>query len=199
MRTVHDQPRESLPPPQSPPRAVKLVGALTALWCLGFAVVNVVFELSDRFSSGPYAAYASGLTVMNWLVIVLKLLGAVVSLLSIADRARWPSPATLGVLLWGAFSTIGVYAAGSLVQAIGMASGLMGDPGDIDVAGVAYVLFFLAAAVGFGILAVSHSRRHGLRKRVAMIGMLGAPAMLLVILVVMPALLVGLGIMPADA
>jgi hypothetical protein len=161
--------------------------------------VNVVFELSDRFSSGPYAAYASGLTVMNWLVIVLKLLGAVVSLLSIADRARWPSPATLGVLLWGAFSTIGVYAAGSLVQAIGMASGLMGDPGDIDVAGVAYVLFFLAAAVGFGILAVSHSRRHGLRKRVAMIGMLGAPAMLLVILVVMPALLVGLGIMPADA
>ena len=56
---------ETPPATRRPGRAVRVIGVLTALWFAGFAVVNVVFELSDRFSDGPYAEYAAGITVMN--------------------------------------------------------------------------------------------------------------------------------------
>jgi hypothetical protein len=59
------------------------------------------------------------------------------------------------------------------------------------------VLFFIAAAAGFGILAISYSRRHQVRKAFALIGVVGAPVMLLLVLVIVPTVLVGLGIMPA--
>jgi hypothetical protein len=187
---------ETPPATRRPGRAVRVIGLLTALWCAGFAVVNVVFELTHRFSDGPYAEYAAGITVMNWLVVGLKALGATVALLSIADRSRWPSPTALTVLVWGAFATIAVYATGSVAQWIGMASGLTGRTGQLDAAAVAYVLFFIAAAVGFGILAISYYRRHQVRKTFAFIGVVGAPVMLLLVLVIVPTVLVGLGVMP---
>lgn len=59
------------------------------------------------------------------------------------------------------------------------------------------MLFFIAAAAGFGILAISYSRRHLVRKALALIGVVGAPVMLLLVLVIVPTVLVGLGIMPA--
>jgi len=188
---------ETPPATRRPGRAVRVIGVLTALWFAGFAVVNVVFELSDRFSDGPYAEYAAGITVMNWLVVGLKALGAAVALRSISDPSSWPSPTTLAVLLWGAFATIGVYAAGSVAQWIGMASGLTSRTGELDAAAVAYVLFFIAAAAGFGTLATSYSRRHRIRTSFALVGALGAPVVLLLILVVVPAILVRLGVMPA--
>jgi hypothetical protein len=177
--------------------AVRVIGILTAVWCAGFAVVNVVFELTDRFSDGPYAEYADGIAVMNWLVVGLKAAGAAVSFRSVFDRSRWPSPTTLAVLLWGAFATIGVYAAGSVRQWIGMTSGLTGQPSDLDAADVAYVVFFIAAAAGFGTLAISYSRRHRIRQWCALIGIVGAPIVLLLVLVVVPAVLVHAGVMPA--
>jgi hypothetical protein len=185
------------PATPDPALAVTVIGILTALGCLSFAVVNVVFELTDRFSDGPYAEYAGGITVMNWFVVALKALGAAVALRSVADRYRWPSPTALAVLLWGAFTTVGVYAAGSIAQWIGMASDLTSNASDVRAAEVAYVLFFVAAAVGFGTLAISSSRRHRIRPRWALIGALGAPVVLLLVLVVVPAILVGLGMMPA--
>jgi hypothetical protein len=188
---------EVQPATRGPALTVKVIGILTALWCAGFAVVDVVFELTGRFSDGPYAEYAEGVTVMNWLVVGLKALGAAVALRSVADRYRWPSATMLAVLLWGAFATIGVYAAGSVVQWIGMASGVMSHTGELDAADVAYVLFFIAAAAGFGTLATSYSRRHRIRKSIALAGALGAPVVLLLILVIVPAVLVGLGVMPA--
>jgi hypothetical protein len=179
------------------PRPVVAVGVLTALWCVGFAVVNVVFELTDHLDDGAYAEYAAGFTVMNWFVVVLKLVGAAVALLTVASRPRWPSPSVLAVLVWGAFATIGVYAVGSAVQAIGLATGLLGDPDVVDAAGVAYVLFFLAAAAGYGVLAVSYARRHRTRRATVVLGILGAPAMLALLLVAGPALLAALGVMPS--
>ena len=65
-----------------------MIGVLTALWCTGFAVVNVAFELAGRFRDGPYARYAAGIAVMNWFVVGLKAVGAAVALRSISDRPR---------------------------------------------------------------------------------------------------------------
>ncbi|MBG6091302.1 hypothetical protein [Actinomadura viridis] len=183
--------------PTRPGTGVIVTGALVALCCLTFAGVNVVFEMSGRFTEGPYAEYASGLAVMNWVVVGLKVLGAAVALLSVARiRAALP-PALLGILLWGAFALLGVYALGSVGQAIGMATGLTGDAEQIDLAGVGYVFFFLLLVVGYGVLAISYSRRLALPKRVAVLGALGAPVGLGVILLAIPALLAALGLMPS--
>lgn len=169
-----------------------------ALCCLGFAVVNIVLELTDHFADGPYAEYSTGLAVMNWLVVGLKLAGAAVALLSVAGRPRVLPPAVLGVLLWGAFAMLAVYGVGSAIQAIGMASGLTGSADQPDLAGVAYVLFFLVVGAGFGVLAITHRRRLRLRKGVIVLGVLGAPLALAVILLWMPLLLAAVGVMPAS-
>lgn len=173
-----------------------VVAVLVAVACLGFAAANVAFEVTGRFADGPYAEYASGLTVMNWLVVVLKLAGAAVAVLSVVGP-RSGRPAVLGALVWAAFGTLGVYAAGNVVQAAGLALGATGSPDQIDLAGVGYVLFFLLLATGFGILAVSYSRRQGLRRPVALAGVVGAPLVLGSLLVGFPALLAALGVMPA--
>ncbi|MGC5022651.1 hypothetical protein [Micromonospora sp. DT47] len=187
--------------PQAPARpgiGITATGRLMALCCIGFAVVNIVFELTDHFADGPYAEYSTGIAVMNWLVVGLKAVGAAVALLSVASRPRFLPPVFLGVLLWGAFAMLAVYALGSVVQAIGMASGLAGSADQIDLAGVAYVLFFLLVAAGYGVLAISYSRRFRLRKGVVVLGALGAPVALGVILLAVPMLLAALGVMPAS-
>src|SRR5215207_10180882 len=74
------------PARDGPGPVVTAIGILMALWCLGFAVVNVMFEITGHFAGGAYAQYASGLRVMDWLVAGLKVLGAVVALLSVARR-----------------------------------------------------------------------------------------------------------------
>lgn len=180
-----------------PGTGVVLTARLIALGCLGFAVVNIVLEMTDRFADGPYAAYASGLAVMNWLVVGLKAVGGAVALLSVAKRQRLLPPALLGMSLWGAFALLGVYALGSVVQAAGMALNLAGTRDQVDLAGVAYVLFFLLLAAGYGVLTISYSRRFALRKRVAVLGVLGAPVLLGAILLAVPMLLAAVGVMPA--
>ncbi|MGH3705943.1 MAG: hypothetical protein ACRDT9_15015, partial [Agromyces sp.] len=55
--------------------AAIVAAALGVLGLLAFAAVNIVFEGTGRFAAGPLAAYASGLSVMNWLVVGLKLFG----------------------------------------------------------------------------------------------------------------------------
>ena len=196
-RTVA-RPTLSLRSQHAPGPAVTATAALMALGSLGFALVNIIFETSDRFADGPYAEYASGLTVMNWLVAGLKLVGAAVALLSVARRPRLVSPPVMAVLLWGAFATLGVYALGSVVQAIGMAVGLMGSAAQIDVAGVAYVLASLMFAAGYGVLAISYARRHGLKSGSVVVGVLGGPALLAALLLVIPALLAAIGLMPTS-
>ena len=158
------------PQAQSPPGlVVTVIGMLIALWCLGFAVVNLVFEISGHFASGAYAHYTSGISVMNWLVVGLKVVGAAVALLSIARRPRLVSPAVVTVLVWAAFATLAVYGLGSVAEAVGMGLGLIGGIDQIDMASIGYVLFFLAAAVGYGVLAISYSRRHPRGKGLAVL------------------------------
>jgi hypothetical protein len=192
--TTTDRPRA----PARPGIGITTTGILIALFCIGFAVFNIVFELTDHFADGPYAEYSTGFAVMNWLVVGLKAVGAAVALLSVASRPRFLPPVFLGVLLWGAFAMLAVYGVGSAAQAIGIASGLTGSADQIDLAGVAYVLFFLVVATGYGVLAISYSRRFRLRKGVAVLGTLGAPVALGAILLAVPMLLTALGVMPAS-
>jgi hypothetical protein len=136
---------------------------------------------------------------MNWLVAGLKLLGAVVALLSVTRRRPPVSPQLLGVGVWGVFATLAVYVLGSMVQAVGMGLGLMGSASQIDLPDVAYLIFFLLAAFGWGVLAISYLRRHALGWGTAALGVLGAPAVLGFLLVAMPALLGALGVMPSSS
>lgn len=179
-----------------PGPVITAIGILMALWCLGFAAVNIVFEITGHFAGGPYAHYAFALSVMDWLVVALKVLGAVVALLSLARRPGRTSSAVVTVLLWAAFATLAAYVLGSLVQATGMTLGLIGDAYKITTASVAYVALFLVAAVGYGVLAISYSRRHPQRKGLVILGVLLAPALLGVLLLAIPALLAVFGLLP---
>ncbi|MFB4318142.1 hypothetical protein [Actinomadura sp. 21ATH] len=194
MASTHRAPDRHETRPR-PGIVVTVAAALVALACIGFAVVNVVFEMTDRFAEGPYAEHASAISVMNWLVVALKLLGAAVAILSVTQPPRLLSPARLGVLLWGAFTLLSVYVLGSLVQAVGIASGLMGSTDQLTMAGAAYVLFFLLLATGYGVLTVSYTRRHQLRKSVTALGVVGGPVLLGVVLAAAPAALTALGLM----
>ena len=168
-----------------------------ALWFVGFAVVNIVLESTDYLADGEYAEYASAFTVMNWLVVGLKLGGAAVALLSVTKRPPFLPPWLLGVMVWSVFATLAVYVLGGMAQALGMVLGLMGSASQIDPAGFAYLIFFLTAATGWGVLAVSYSERHALGWRTAVLGILGAPVVLGLVLVAMPFLLAVLGLWPA--
>ena len=169
-----------------------------ALALVGFAAVNVIFESTGYLADGEYADYAAAFTVMNWFVVALKLLGAAVALLSVAKRSPRVPLGLLGVMVWGVFATLAVYFLGSVAQAVGMVLGVTGSASDLDVAGIAYLIYFLAAAIGWGVLAVSYSRRHNLGWVTAVLGALGAPIVLGLVLVAMPALLTALGLMPAS-
>lgn len=181
----------------SPGPGVTGIGVLMALWCIAFAIVNIAFEFTDHFTGGPFAEYAAGITVMNWVVIGLKALGAAVALLSVVNIPKLHLPALMTILLWGAFATLGLYALGSVTQAIGIISGFSGTADQINPASVGYVFMFLLAAAGYGVLAVSYSRRHGMRRGYAVLGVIGAPVLLGLILIAIPMLLVALGLMPA--
>ena len=58
--------------------AVTATAIIGTLALLAFAAVNIIFEGTNRFADGPLSDYASGLSIMNWLVVGLKLLGAAV-------------------------------------------------------------------------------------------------------------------------
>jgi hypothetical protein len=173
----------------------RLVGVLVVLWCLGFAAVNVAFELTGHFDHGRLAAISTGISIMNWVAAGLKILGAVIAALATVPAQRLVRSETLTVLLWGCFATVATYVAGSLVEAVSFATGLAGEPGDLSPRNLAYVLFFLAAATGFGVLAVSYSRGHGSPRRLAAWGLLGAPVVLGGLLVLLPAVLTAAGLL----
>lgn len=143
------------------------------------------------------AEYGAGLSIANWFVAALKVVGAGIAVLSVAARPPL-SPRLMNLSIWAAAGTLGIYALGSIVQLVGMASGLAGSPDQITPAGIVYVLGFLLAAVGFVALAVSHSSRAGLGVRVALGGAFGGVIILGLILFGLPILLSALGVFPAD-
>jgi hypothetical protein len=102
----------------------------------------------------------------------------------------------------GAFGLLGLYSAGNLAITVGTVGGLLAPSAAWTAAGgvtpraVGYVLFFLAGAALFGVLAVWFHRRHQLRRTVAVAGLAGAPLLLGLILTVVPAILSRWGLLP---
>ncbi len=181
--------------PRPPGPFVVAVGLLVALWCAGFAVINVWFEATDHFGVGQYADDATALSVANWCVAVLKVAGAAVALLGVSRTPRFLPPRIVGTLLWAAFATLAVYVAGSVVQAVVMLTGVAGGAEQVDASAVGYVLAFVLGATGFGVLATSYARRAGLGTRVMLIGVCGAPVLLGSVLVILPAILGAVGLL----
>ena len=190
----------------SPAGAARAVGYVAAGWCLGFAAVSAWQVVAGP--TGPAersAADASGLAILIVLVGVLKLVGAAVALAAVLVRPG-PRPGRpvqlLGVALWGAFGVLGLYSAGNLAITVGTVSGLLAPSAAWTAAGgvtpkaIAYVLFFLAGATLFGLLAVWFHRRHHLRWTAAVAGLAGAPLLLGLLLAAAPALLGQWGLLP---
>jgi hypothetical protein len=175
---------------------MKLLAWLLALGSVGFAVVNVVFELTGRFAEGPLSEYGAALSIANWFVAALKVAGAGVALLSVSSQ-YWIPPRVVNILIWGAAGVLSVYSLGNVAQAVGMAFRVVGSRDQIDAAGIAYVLAFLLAGAGYVILAISHSRRSRSGVGRALIGSLGGLILLGIILFALPAVLAALGIMPS--
>jgi hypothetical protein len=182
-------------PPIPPGPFVVTVGLLVALWCAGFAAISVWLELTDYFGVGQYADDAAAISVVNWFVAVLKVVGAAVALLGVSRTPRFLAPRIVGTLLWAAFATLTVYVVGSITQAVVMLTGVAGAAEQVDASAVGYVLAFLLGATGFGILATSYARRAGLGARVMLIGVCGAPVVLGGVLVVLPAILRAVGLL----
>jgi hypothetical protein len=182
----------------SPPVVVRVVG-YAAAWCLGFAGVSAWQVATGSFGrpDQPDAAYASGLAIVSMLAGVLKLVGAAVALAAVRVRPGWPRPLLqlLGVGLWGAFGLLGLYSAGNLAITAGTVSGLLAPSaawtaaGGVTAKAIGYVLFFLAGAALFGVLAVWFHRRHHLRWTSVAAGLAGAPLLLGLLLVAAPAIL----------
>ena len=174
--------------PASP--RVRAVAWLVAAWCVAFAAVNVAFEATGRFAHGAHAEHAAALSVMDWTVSVLKILGATVALLSVTRRRVRVSPRVLAVLVGGAAALLGLYCLGSVVQAVGMLTGAAGDADDLNTRSVGYLGLFLVVTAGYGVLAVSFFRRYEIGRREALIGALGAPFVLAALLLALPHLLI---------
>jgi hypothetical protein len=183
---------------------VRALGYAAAAWCLGFAAVSA-WQVARPATPQRYAAEASGLAIMSVLVGLLKLAGAAVALAAVAVRPGRPRRPRqlLGVALWGAFGLLALYSAGNLAITVGTVSGLLAPSAAWTAAGgvtpkaVLYVLFFLAGAALFGVLAVWFHRRHQLRWTTAVAGLAGAPLLLGLLLVVIPAILGRWGLLPA--
>ena len=152
--------------------SVRLLAWVLALACIAFAGVNVAFELTGRFEEGPLRDLAAGLSIANWFVAALKVMGAGVAVISVT-RQSWMPPRMVNVLVWAAAGTLGVYSLGNVAQALGMAVGATGSSDQIDPAGIAYVLAFLLAGAGFVVLATWHSRRSHLGAGPALLGTFG--------------------------
>jgi hypothetical protein len=124
---------------------------------------------------------------------------------------RWPWPRSGcgqgcragGCGCWGgAFGVLGLYSAGNLVITVGTVGGLLAPSAAWTAAGgvtpraVLYVLFFLAGAALFGVLAVWFHRRHRLRWTSAVAGLAGAPLLLGLLLAGAAAVLGRWGLLP---
>jgi hypothetical protein len=190
------------------PWLMRVLGYAAAAWCLGFAGVSA-WQVAAYLTGQPdprqrYAAYSSGLATIGVLVLVLKLAGAAVALAAVLVRPGLPGRRLplLGAALWGAFGLLSLYSAGNLVIAVGTVGGLLAPSAAWTAAGgvtpkaILYVLFFLAGAALFGVLAVWFHRRHQLSWTWAVAGLAGAPLLLGLILAAAPAILGRWGLLP---
>jgi hypothetical protein len=191
-----------------PSGTIRALAYAAAAWCLGFAGVSA-WQVATDLVGRPavprrVAADAAGLAIIGVLAAVLKLAGAAMALAAVRVRPEGSRRPVwlLGVALWGAFGLLALYSAGNLFIAVGTVGGLLAPSaawtaaGGVTTRAVLYVLFFLAGAALFGVLAVWFHRRHHLGWMAAAIGLAGAPLLLGLLLAVAPAVLGRWGLLP---
>jgi len=176
---------------------VRLLATALAVACVAFAGANVLLESSGTLAD-RLPAYAGAFTVMNVVVIALKIVGAAVALLTLRQVRPGPARGLLTVAVWAAFATLAFYALGAVVEFVAMVTGVIAGADGITPRSVAYLLGFAAAAAGFGVLAMSWSRRAGATRGPVLVGLLGGPVVIGAVLVLVPAILRAVGVMPAS-
>lgn len=155
-----------------------------AAWALGFAGLNLYLQLvgiDDAQIQQNWAAF----TTINLGVIALKVFGAVVALATVHRWGRSIPAWLVSVCAWGAGAMLLLYAGYGLVglAATGELLGWVLAGGTWRLPALVYLGFF---AVGGGLFAVAariHQRRSTVRRVWALLGALGAPLLLGLVLV----------------
>lgn len=190
MNTTSTSPRITSPSPGASPAPapaapihVRWAAWLVAAWALGFAVVNVVLQLTlDRDLFPSWTAF----TALNMSMVALKVVGAGVALDTISSRRRLPARWTSLLASGGAAVLVG-YAAILFVM-MGASDSWMttvSAGGVLDVPAVAYAAFFALPGLALATAAVDHRRRHDVPAAWMMAGAIGAPVLLATLMAAM--------------
>lgn len=211
MRTNHLHSAPA-PPSNSTPKAEtttaerapsltnRALAVLAVLWCLTFAAANVGHLATGSLTSGEWAPYASGIQIMSVVVLLLKLIGAAMALLSLRNtpRASW----LLATALWTMAALVVLYALGNVAITVATTTGVTSPSaawaatGGVTTRTVGYIAFFLAGAPVFTAIAASYHRRRRPGTSAFLTGLIGAPLVLAGLLLAIPAALTAAGLLP---
>jgi hypothetical protein len=171
-----------------------------AAWATAFAGVNVYLQFGGIAADNPLRDVWGALTVMNLSVIVLKLAGAATALASVQAWGRRLPNWLLTGFLWGAAGLLVLYAVlnfGVMIADRGLTAATPLAGGQFIVPGWAYVTFFGVPGLLFAAAGRDYRRRSGTSSRWVVLGLVGAPALLGIILYGLPALLQAAGMLPS--
>lgn len=186
----------------APSAAVRVTSHVLVAWCLGFAAVNGWHLVSGGPSGTVLSEHVVGVTVVSVLVLLLKLVGAGMAVAAVRATPRARASWLLAVGLWGAAGLLVLYSLGNVLITVGTVSGLLEPTPAWEAAGgvtgraVSYLLFFLVAAPMFTAVAASYQRRLRPHRSAVAAGVVGAPVLLGVLLVALPAVLSASGLLP---
>lgn len=154
-----------------------------AAWSLGFAGVNIYLQvvgIDDVQLQRNWAAF----TGVNLGVVALKVFGAAVALATVQQWGRRVPAWLVSVLASGAAAMLLLYAGYGLVSvaATGELLGWMHAGGTFWMPTLAYLGFFAVGGALFALSARQHRRRTGVGPVWALLGALGAPLLLGIVL-----------------
>jgi hypothetical protein len=196
-RDVTDEP--PAPAWVRPARWVRWSAFGAASWAVAFAAVNVYLQLGGVDGDNPLREVWSAMTVMNLSVIALKAAGAALALAAVSQWGRRLPTWLVTAGMWGAGGLLLLYAgvnAGALIADGALTSALPLVGGEFAVPGWSYAAFFAVPGVLFAAVARDHQRRSGTASRWMLLGLLGAPALLAMVLLGLPWLLTVTGLLP---
>lgn len=137
---------------------------------------------------------------MSVVVLLLKLMGAAMALLSVrkTTEASW----LLATTLWTMAALVVLYALGNVAITVAITTGwsspssAWGAAGGVTSRTVAYIVFFLAGAPVLTAIAASYHRRRRPGTSAVVSGLVSAPLVLAGVLLAIPAALSAAGLLP---
>jgi hypothetical protein len=170
-----------------------------AAWAVAFAGVNFYLLFGGTAADSPLRDVWGAMIIMNVLVIVLKGLGAATALASVQSWGRRLPAWLLSGAMWGAGGLLLLYAGlnfGMLIASGQLTATTALAGGEFLVPAWTYATFFGVPGLLFAAAGRDHQRRTGTSLRWAVLGLLGAPALLGIVLFGVPALLRTAGMLP---